>query len=659
MPLRYPLCALAALLVGLAPVAGQTYTTELASENQVPPLDVSGDGSVTAAINGTELVVSGSFDNLASDFNAEIGAHIHRGAAGTNGPIEVALDPALDADNRGGSFAAESNTFTITEGLADSIRAGLAYVNIHTVDNPAGAIRGQLFPTVRINEARIDQTGSDVDEYVELRGPADLSLEGYSFVVIGDGDDGQGVIENVTSLDGQTIPDDGLFVFGQTENVGAVDFETNIAFENQQSSTLLLVQGFSGALNDDLDTDDDGTPETAPWTGIVDAVGIVSADDDDLAYGEALGFTDIGPNRTFPPGQIFRDGATGLFRIGLFGGLVFDSPGAANPDPADVQVIHNAPDTDADTVDVYVNGIQAINDLAFREATPFIALPAGVTATIDVTAADAEDNTDPVFSVTVDGGLDASLAYQVIALGVLDDTPDDDSDDDADEFTLLLDDMAMTSAMASDMVAVRAVHGSPDAPAVDVRTGGTVLFDNIEYPGISDYIEVAPASYVLDVTAADAAVGADPVASFEADLSMAGGAAVTVLASGFLTPDDEGQGDMAPGFGLLAVFADGTAALLPAATSNEGDAEAAGLAISVANPIQSAATVRFETGAAGPARLEAFDLLGRRVAVLADGVVSGAPQTATLDAGAFAPGVYVLRLTTEAGVLARTVTVVR
>lgn len=97
---------------------------------------------------------------------------------------------------------------------------------------------------------------------------------------------------------------------------------------------------------------------------------------------------------------------------------------------------------------------------------------------------------------------------------------------------------------------------------------------------------------------------------------------------------------------------------LQMSTSNE-DALAAGLALDVANPIRSSATVQFETGAAGLARLEAFDLLGRRVAVLADGVVTDAAQTATLDADALAPGVYVLRLTTEAGTLARTVTVVR
>ena len=94
-------------------------------------------------------------------------------------------------------------------------------------------------------------------------------------------------------------------------------------------------------------------------------------------------------------------------------------------------------------------------------------------------------------------------------------------------------------------------------------------------------------------------------------------------------------------------------------TAGEGDGAAAGLAIAVANPLRGAATVRFETGAAGPARLEAFDLLGRRVALLADGVVSGAEQTATLDAAGLAPGVYVLRLTAGAGTLARTVTVVR
>ena len=96
-----------------------------------------------------------------------------------------------------------------------------------------------------------------------------------------------------------------------------------------------------------------------------------------------------------------------------------------------------------------------------------------------------------------------------------------------------------------------------------------------------------------------------------------------------------------------------------APVANEPEALAAGMSIDVANPIASGAVVSYAAGVPGRARLEAFDLLGRRLAVLADGVVAGGVQRVRFDASALPTGTYVLRLTGEAGVVTRTVTVVR
>ena len=85
---------------------------------------------------------------------------------------------------------------------------------------------------------------------------------------------------------------------------------------------------------------------------------------------------------------------------------------------------------------------------------------------------------------------------------------------------------------------------------------------------------------------------------------------------------------------------------------------ATGLALEAPNPVRGTATVRFGLGAPGRATLALYDALGRRVATLADGP-AGLDETATLDAGDLAAGVYVLRLATDAGALARTLTVVR
>jgi CHRD domain-containing protein len=67
------------------------------------------------------------------------GAHIHEGDAGVAGPIVVVLTPpGADGRSRGCVAAAKS--------LIRDIRAnpGHYYVNVHTSNFPAGAIRGQI-----------------------------------------------------------------------------------------------------------------------------------------------------------------------------------------------------------------------------------------------------------------------------------------------------------------------------------------------------------------------------------------------------------------------------------------------------------------------------------------------------------------------------------
>ena len=93
--------------------------------------------------------------------------------------------------------------------------------------------------------------------------------------------------------------------------------------------TLYLVQGFTGALGDDLDTDDDGTLDSAPWTQVADCVSIIETPGSgDLVYCS----TQVGPDGSFPPSQIERcPDEMGVFVIGEADAtLLLDTPGAAN-----------------------------------------------------------------------------------------------------------------------------------------------------------------------------------------------------------------------------------------------------------------------------------------------------------------------------------------
>ena len=96
------------------------------------------------------------------------------------------------------------------------------------------------------------------------------------------------------------------------------------------------------------------------------------------------------------------------------------------------------------------------------------------------------------------------------------------------------------------------------------------------------------------------------------------------------------------------------------ATAGEG-AAAAPLSLDAPrpNPARGAATIGFSLPEAGAVRLTVVDLLGREVAILADGETAAGRHTATLDASGLAPGVYVVRLASGTEALTRRVVVVR
>ncbi len=83
------------------------------------------------------------------------------------------------------------------------------------------------------------------------------------------------------------------------------------------------------------------------------------------------------------------------------------------------------------------------------------------------------------------------------------------------------------------------------------------------------------------------------------------------------------------------------------------------LAAPAPNPTASSATVSFDVPAATDVSVAVYDLLGRRVAVLAEGAVAAGRHTARLEAGTLAPGVYVVRMTAGSFAATQRVTVVR
>jgi len=147
-----------------------------------------------------------------------------------------------------------------------------------------------------INEFVFNHTGSDVAEFVEVFGDPATDYSAFTVLEI-EGDFGLGTI-------------DGAFPVGTTDGAGFwfTGFFSNV-IENG-TVTLLLVEGFTGSAGDDLDADDDGTLDAAPWTRLVDSVAVTDGGAGDGIYSPAVltpGFDGV----PFTPGGASRipDGA--------------------------------------------------------------------------------------------------------------------------------------------------------------------------------------------------------------------------------------------------------------------------------------------------------------------------------------------------------------
>ncbi|MBK6839581.1 MAG: DUF4397 domain-containing protein [Bacteroidetes bacterium] len=146
-------------------------------------------------------------------------------------------------------------------------------------------------------------------------------------------------------------------------------------------------------------------------------------------------------------------------------GLLFSQ--ASKAQTAELQVIHNCPDPAADSVDVYVNGMLTLDNFAFRTATSFLSLPAGVDINIGIAPKSSASFSDTLVSYTVN--LVDGQKYVAIASGVLNPAGFASNPDAINTgFTLLLKDNIRTAAGSGTDVDFIVLHGATDAPTVDV-----------------------------------------------------------------------------------------------------------------------------------------------------------------------------------------------
>lgn len=136
-----------------------TLTAALLPSNEVPPVknpESSGTGTATVVLK-TVRDAQKAISSVTADISAELSgfpagtavtmAHIHRGAAGSNGAVVVNTGLAAgEVVLTDGSGKFSKTGIAVTPAVAQELLADPAgfYFNVHSTLNPAGVARGAL-----------------------------------------------------------------------------------------------------------------------------------------------------------------------------------------------------------------------------------------------------------------------------------------------------------------------------------------------------------------------------------------------------------------------------------------------------------------------------------------------------------------------------------
>ena len=163
-----------------------------------------------------------------------------------------------------------------------------------------GAHTASCAPTTlepKLNEFSASTTGTDV-EWVEVFGSPDTDYAAYTILEIEGDTTGSGVVDEVIAV-------------GSTDPAGLWLGSLPASALEKGTLTLLLVKDFTGALNNDIDADNDGVIDNnALWSAIIDAVAVFDGGSTDKTYG-------VPALSAFYDGMAYAPGSASRFPDGL------------------------------------------------------------------------------------------------------------------------------------------------------------------------------------------------------------------------------------------------------------------------------------------------------------------------------------------------------
>lgn len=388
-----------------------------------------------------------------------------------------------------------------------------------------------------------------------------------------------GIQDTLVSFAIPTLANGGEYIAIAAGLVGDATTPFNLFLSGGQSATTageVAVKVFHGSTN---------APAVAVF-GEADAIDPLIPS---ISYGEFVGYTGLpaaetilaltlSPNYNTMVGGFSLDitGADGLGAVVFASGLVGTDfnlyvalpdgtvlPFEASP-LARAQVIHNSADPAAAVVDVWVSvpalglDFPFVQGFEFKTATPYIFLPVlPVPLAVKFTVPGGSPaNPVATFPLT----LTQNTTYSIIANGVISTANNAFANSVAVNgtninFNLKIMNNAVVRSATTNNVSVYAVHHGVDAPGVDVsvNAAGTLipLLTNVVYNNAA-LLDVDADDIRLDV----APTGAAPIKAYTAPLSAFENQSLILLASGFITPNDENVTGLQP-FGLFVVPATG------------------------------------------------------------------------------------------------------
>lgn len=337
------------------------------------------------------------------------------------------------------------------------------------------------------------------------------------------------------------------------------------------------------------------------------------------------------------PGQNSDGPAFGLFAAGSQEGALIELP-LFQP-TATAGFVHNSADMAANQVDVFINGELTVPNFPFRGFTGYIDFPAGSPITVDIRV---PNNGPTVLSQTFT--FEEGENYLVIVDGIASPTGYNPGPVERPLSFKVFEGARIEANLPSE-IDVLVHHGSTDAPVVDIQVvGGTIdaTIDDVAYGDFAGYVGLpANANYEIRVKTSD---GATTVQAYSAPVQTLGfsGQAVTIIASGFLTPSANSNG---ASFGLFAAV-NGLDDLfeLPLVASI-ADVNNAVSAVIYPNPANETAFINYDLTSASAVTYELMDVSGKVLNRMNLGTLAAGKQTIELPVNDLSNGFYIVRLT--------------